>query len=111
MTSYTITRFEEKSDALFICIQHNEKPVYIEHFFDEDERSTPETRATTIERLIAELSLMADEYKYPEPFISKVQEANALPITDEGILAWTEEIIDKQIVAAMEAWEENTREL
>lgn len=36
--TFKITRYEQKSDALFVCINSLTKPVYIEHFLTADER-------------------------------------------------------------------------
>jgi len=82
---HQITRYEEKSDALFICINHTEKPVYIEHFFTEDERKDEASRIACIEKLVAELEIKADEYVEPEPFVSKVTEAQALKLDPKKI--------------------------
>jgi len=78
---HKITRYEEKSDALFICINHTEKPVYVEHFFTEEERADDTSKKATIERLVAELEIKAEEYVEPEPFVSKVSEAQAIEIS------------------------------
>ena len=83
---YNITRYEEKSDQLFICINHTEKPVYIEHFFTESERKDDKSKIATIEKLVAELEIKADEYVEPEAWISKVEEAKALKL-DSGKIA------------------------
>jgi len=32
---YKISRYEQKSDQLFICINSTVAPVYVEHFFSE----------------------------------------------------------------------------
>jgi hypothetical protein len=100
---YQITRYEEKSDALFICINHTEKPVYIEHFFTEEERKDTASRIATIEGLVAELEIKADEYVEPEPFVSKVEEARALRLDTKKIadrkseLLLAKEVEDEEI--------------
>ena len=90
--NYTISRYEEKSDSLFICINSNTKPVYIEHFFTEEERATPESRKETIERLVAELEIKADEYVEPEKAVSKVEEAKAIVLDTVKIKEKKDEI-------------------
>ena len=85
MNKYNISRYEEKSDSLFICINHTEKPVYIEHFFTDDERKTEESRIATIEKLVAELEIKADEYVEPEKYVSKLDEAKAFSLDTKKI--------------------------
>jgi len=91
--NYQITRYEEKSDALFICINHTEKPVYIEHFFLEEERKDEASRIATIEKLVAELEIKADEYVEPEPYVSKVEEARTLELDAKKISDWKETLL------------------
>jgi hypothetical protein len=83
--NYQISRYEEKSDQLFICISHTEKPVYIEHFFTAEEMKDEASRIATIEKLVAELEIKADEYVEPEPFVSKVEEAQAFVLDSKKI--------------------------
>jgi len=75
--NYTISRFEEQGDSLFICLNHTEKPVYKEHFFTEEEKLD---QKGTIEKLVAELQVMADEYVAPLPRINKIEEAKAIAL-------------------------------
>lgn len=82
---YKITRYEEKSDALFICISSLNNPVYLEHFFTPEERLDNTSRKETIERLVAELELRDEAYVEPEKFVSKVEEAEALEISPVDI--------------------------
>jgi len=82
---HNISRYEEKSDSLFICINHTEKPIYLEHFFTEEERATEESRKETIEKLVAELEVKADEYVEPEQYVSKVEEAKAFTLSSKKI--------------------------
>jgi len=97
METYKITRYEEKSDALFICINHTEKPVYIEHFFTEDERKNEESIKDTIAGLIAELEIKADEYVEPEESVSNLEYAKNLTISNSKITAKKAELITKRI--------------
>jgi hypothetical protein len=90
---YNISRYEQQGDSLFICINHKEKPVYIEHFFSAEEQESDATKTATIERLVAELYLMADAYVEPLPRISKVEEAQALPVSKTRITACKAEIV------------------
>jgi nicotinamide mononucleotide adenylyltransferase len=78
-----ITRYEEKTDSLFICINSDTKPVYLEHFFTEEERATELTRKATIEKLMGELKVKEDEYVEPEQAVSKVEEARAFLLTNK----------------------------
>ena len=96
---HNISRYEEKSDQLFICINHTEKPVYIEHFFTESERKDEKSRIATIEKLVADLEIKADEYVEPEKFVSKIEEAKAFKLSTENIAtAKAELLLAKQTV-------------
>lgn len=75
--NYAISRFEEQGDSLFICINSLDKPVYLEHFFTEDEKKD---QKGTIEKLVAELEIMNDEYVAPKPMISKLEEVKAIAL-------------------------------
>jgi hypothetical protein len=99
---HTITRYEEKSDQLFICINHTEKPVYVEHFFNEDERKDDESRKATIEKLVAKLEIKADEYVEPEPFVSKVEEAREIKLSDANIASAKTAILEERMLEAVE---------
>ena len=80
-----ITRYEEKTNSLFICINSDTKPVYLEHFFTEEERATELTRKATIEKLMGELKVKEDEYVEPEQAVSKVEEARAFQLDSKKI--------------------------
>lgn len=79
---YTISRYEEQGDSLFICINSKNNPVYIEHFFTAEEKLDKEG---TIEGLIAELELMDEAYVAPLQRVSKVEEAQALILSKDKI--------------------------
>jgi hypothetical protein len=72
---YKITRYEQKSDALFICINHKTKPVYVEKFLSADERKDTASIVQAIEFMVADLMIKADAYKEPEKFVSKPEKA------------------------------------
>ena len=92
-----ITRYEEKTDELFICINSDTKPVYLEHFFTEEERATELTRKATIEKLMGELKVKEDEYVAPEQAISKLEEARAFQLDSKKIAdAKAEFITDRE---------------
>ena len=80
-----ITRYEETSTSLFICINSLTKPVYLEHFFTEEERATELTRKETIEKLAGHLKVMEDEYVAPEQAVSKVEEAQVFTLSAKNI--------------------------
>lgn len=75
---YKITRYEQKSDALFICINHKVKPVYVEHFFTPEERKDSIAILNTIEGLVAELLIKADAYVDPEKFVNRINRAERM---------------------------------
>lgn len=91
--NYKITRFEQKGDELFICINHTEKPVYIEHFFTEEEKQNVEK---TIAKLIAELMLKAEEYIETPQVISLLDEVKDLKIDENEIISLKEKIIQEK---------------
>lgn len=72
---YKITRYEQKSDALFICINHKTKPVYVEKFLSADERKDTASIVQAIEYMVADLMIKADAYQEPEKFVSKPERA------------------------------------
>lgn len=87
---YNISRYEQTGEQLFICINHTEKPVYIEHFFTDEEKLDVKG---TIEHLVAELSIKADEYVEPEPTISKLEEVENVEISKKNIDVCKQEIL------------------
>jgi len=91
--NYTITRFEECGDSLFICINHTEKPVYLEHFWNESEKLD---KKGTIERLVAELQVMADEYVAPLPVVNKLEEAKSIVLDSKKIATCKTEYLAKR---------------
>lgn len=66
MINYKVTRYDEIGDQLFICINAIDTPVYVEHYFNEEERLDI---AGTIEKLLAELEIRQDEY-LPPPIVT-----------------------------------------
>lgn len=90
---YSITRFEETGDQLFIRINHDEKPVYIEHFFTEEEKLDQQG---TIEGLIAELLLKADDYIEPIQTVSKIEDAKAMKFDAKKIEAAKQKLKDNE---------------
>ena len=97
-----ITRYEEKSDSLFICINSDTKPVYLEHFFTEEERATELTRKATIEKLMGELKVKEDEYVEPEQAVSKVEEARAFQLDSKKITDAKAAFIAKRLADKVE---------
>jgi len=90
---HTISRFEEQGDSLFICINHTEKPVYKEHFFSAEEKLD---QKGTIEKLVAELEVMADEYVAPLPRVNKIEEAKAIVLDSKKIATCKSEYLAKR---------------
>ena len=82
---YDISRYEESYSSLFIRIESTVHPVYIEHFYTDDERKDEDSRTKTLERLAAELDVISDAYVKPEEIFTKVNEAKALKVTRENI--------------------------
>jgi len=97
-----ITRYEEKSNSLFICINSDTKPVYLEHFFTEEERATESTRKATIEKLMGELKVKEDEYVEPEQAVSKVEEARAFQLDSKKIADAKAEFITERLADKVE---------
>ena len=97
-----ITRYEEKTNELFICINSDTKPVYLEHFFTEEERATELTRKATIEKLMGELKVKEDEYVEPEQAISKLEEARAFQLDSKKITDAKTAFIAKRLADKVE---------
>jgi hypothetical protein len=111
---YSISRYEEKSDQLFICINHTEKPVYIEWFFTEDERKDEKSRIATIEKLVAKLQIKADEYVEPEAWVSRLEEAKALKLDSDKIATAKAELllvkeVEAELLLAKEVEDDETK--
>lgn len=79
---YSISRFEEQGDSLFICINSDDNPVYLEHFFTEEEKADIKG---TIERLVAELELMDEAYIAPPLMVSRLEEARLIKVEPANI--------------------------
>lgn len=75
---YRITRYEVKSDALFVCLNSTRAPVYIEKFLTIEERKDSITIKAAIEQLIAELQVKELDYIAPEQFVSKPKTATRI---------------------------------
>ena len=105
-----ITRYEEKTDSLFICINSDTKPVYLEHYFTEEERATELTRKATIERLMGELKVKEDEYVEPEQAISKLEEARAFQLDSKKIADAKAEFITERLADKVEPIKEPVKE-
>lgn len=98
---YKITRYEQKSDALFICIVHTKKPVYIEHFFNESERKDSISILNTIEELVAELYIKADKYVDPEKFINRINRAEKMKTDSVRIQTKKKQILERIAAVAI----------
>jgi len=97
--SYTISRFEECGDSLFICLNSTNNSVYLEHFFTTEEKLD---QAGTIEKLVAELELMDEAYVAPLPVVSKMEEAKLMVIKPTKILMQKEAILVEREEARLE---------
>lgn len=73
---YHISRFEETATSLFVCLNSDKTPSYIEHSFTSAEMATLASRKATIERLVAELELKDELYQEPLKVTYKEKEAN-----------------------------------
>jgi hypothetical protein len=62
-----------------------DNPVWLKHYFAEEERKDEASRTKTIERLIAELEILDDEYIEPEPFIDIIENIKVLKISTANI--------------------------
>ena len=80
--TYSISRYEQTGDNLFIRLESTNNPVYLEHFFTPDEQNDIEG---IIEGLVAQLEVLDDDYITPTPMISKMDEVPNLSIKTENI--------------------------
>lgn len=106
--TYKITRFEQTGDQLFICITSKNNPVYIEHFFTEEEKLDEKG---TIERLIAELELKDEEYVEPAPVVSRIDECCDMKFSEKNIATKKLEIIAEKEVEAFKVENEKLQQL
>jgi len=75
---YKITRYEVKSDALFVCLNSTKAPVYIEKFLTVEERKDSISIKAAIEQLVAELQVKEYDYVKPEEYVSKPDKAKRI---------------------------------
>ena len=93
MINYKITRFEERSTDLFICINSLNNPVYIEYWFLQEERVGKASKEATIEKLLARLEILDEKYIVPEAFVSKLEEIKTYTIRPEKVQERKEEMV------------------
>lgn len=103
METYTITRFEEKGNELFICLNSTNNPVYLEHFFDENEKLDVKG---TIEKLVAQLEIMDSEYVAPLPVIDKKADLENITIDSKKVALQKTAILEAKQLEAVEPLEE-----
>ena len=65
--TYTVSRYEQTGDQLFIRLESTNNPVYLEHFFTADEQ---QDIPTTMIDLVAQLQILDDNYVAPIPVVS-----------------------------------------
>lgn len=89
---FKITRFEENDGKVFICLNSEDTPTYVEHFFTEEEKLD---HTGTIERLTAKLQILNDAYVAPTPAVSLMDSIKDISLNQENILAIKEELLAK----------------
>jgi len=94
--TYTISRYEQKGDQLFICLNSGNNPVYLEHFFSETEKLDVEG---TIAKLVAELELVDEAYVESTPTVSKMDEIKDLVIDTKKIESEKQTIVSAKLEA------------
>jgi len=94
MKSYNISRFEETGDSLFIAINSTNNPVYLEHFFTEEEKLDIEG---TITRLVAELEIKDSEYVAPSVPVSRLKEVENFMVDEEKVALVKSEILASKL--------------
>lgn len=98
--SYTISRFESQGESLFIRLNSTNNPVYLEHFFTEEEKLD---KTGTIEKLVAELELMDEAYVAPLPRIDKIEEAKLINVKTANIATKKQAIVAERLQAIEDA--------
>lgn len=98
MINYKITRLEEKSTDLFICINSLNNPVHVEYSFSADERVSKASKEDTIERLLAQLEILDERYVAPEAMISKLEEIKTYTIRPEKVQEHKEKMVQSEVV-------------
>jgi hypothetical protein len=104
MSSFSISRYEQTGESLFICI--SAANTYLEHFFSTEEKADVKG---TIERLVAELELKEEAYVPPTPVINKMDEVKDLVISTVNIATEKSAIIAEKVAieqAKIDALEE-----
>ena len=88
---YSITRYEQTGNglkkSLFIAIQSNVTPKYIEHFFTTPEMVDSVTIKAAIAKLIAQLSISDSLYVPPPVVVDKIRRARLYNIDQDSIKA------------------------
>lgn len=82
---YHVSRFEETATSLFISLNSDKTPSYIEHSFSSVEMATAASRKATIERLVAELELKDELYQEPLRVTYKEKEDNAMVVDTANV--------------------------
>lgn len=106
--TYKITRFEQNGNQLFICINSEKNPVYLEHFFTEEEKLDEKG---TIERLMAELELKEEEYVEPTPTISRIDECCDITFSVKNITQKKLEIIAEKQAELLKVGKEELQQV
>lgn len=95
--NYNISRFEQTGDQLFICLNSTNNPVYLEHFFTAEEQLD---QAGTIERLVAELELLDENYVAPPSKVDKKEEAETFSIKVKNVEKHKTRIVAERVAKA-----------
>jgi hypothetical protein len=82
MAKYCISIFEERGSKLLVNIIYPDKPLSIEHYFSEAEK--PDWKGT-LEKLVAILEVMSDEYVEPARAVQKIDDVRNIVLDDAKI--------------------------
>lgn len=69
--NYNISRYEETPYRLFISLLRTDMPVSIERFFEGEDIASDDSKKKCLEKLVAELDIVASEYQPSVPIETK----------------------------------------
>ena len=101
--TYSVSRYEQTGDQLFIRLESTNNPVYLEHFFTQDEQQDV---PGTIEGLVAQLQVLDDNYVAPTPMVSLMDavsdviaqvDMNAVAVKKTALIAKNQAILNSAV--------------
>jgi len=79
IATYRVTEYGQKNGVLYIRLDDNKKPIYVDHYFTAEEQKTTATKAIVVAKLIEGLEEKSLAYKTPIKTVNNLK-------TGRGIL-------------------------